>query len=547
MKKSLLEATHVHHGSIKDLQTFLDQNGNPMELTPTSIEDLMKQAEERGKPRPTNSEEEFDGPEAPGGKSDSTSSKKSDETPTGDDDGSGEGSGGEDEKDDGDVGPDPNFEQPDFDIPEDDPWAVPDDDSEGDGEGSESEEDEEGGSQGKGSGKPDGEKEGDSEGKGEGEGEGENEQEKPQPPSGPPKMPKNPKQQKPQEPPKPEFRTPEKGQMFRDIMTGKTYKWDGKKFIIQRQRSNKLPKKEKEKRDVHIYMDDATGDLYIFNGTELVKIGNKTPQIGDRGDDEYQSKEEEERKAQIERDKEEYGDEEEEETEEERQARLDDIKNALGDDAMKAEIEAETDYHVNRELARKKAAKDAAAKASSPIQRFRESLKKFIANQIQRERDRSWKREDPSYEGSGLIRPGRITTEDKKIPRINVYFDQSASWGDSDVKAGMEAIGILNNYVKRGEITIYIYYFANHIHSNQEDAVAEGGTHAGAELIEHIQSTRPDNVIVMTDGDFDWTGEIAQAPVIKVPGAVWFLFRREESQLLQQHLQGKRQTRKFMI
>ena len=111
----------------------------------------------------------------------------------------------------------------------------------------------------------------------------------------------------------------------------------------------------------------------------------------------------------------------------------------------------------------------------------------------------------------------------------------------------MEAIGILNNYVKRGEITIYIYYFANHIHSNQEDAVAEGGTHAGAELIEHIQSTRPDNVIVMTDGDFDWTGEIAQAPVIKVPGAVWFLFRREESQLLQQHLQGKRQTRKFMI
>ena len=294
-------------------------------------------------------------------------------------------------------------------------------------------------------------------------------------------------------------------------------------------------------------MDDATGDLYIFNGTELVKIGNKTPQIGDKGDDEFQSKEEEERKAQIERDREEYGDDEEEETEEERQARLDDIKNVLGDDAMKAEIEAETDYHVNRELARKKAAKDSAAKASSPIQKFRESLKKFIANQIQRERDRSWKREDPSYEGSGLIRPGRVTTEDKKIPKINVYFDQSGSWNDNDIKVGMEAIGILNNYVRRGEITIDIYYFANHIHSNQQDAQAEGGTHAGGELIEHVQSTRPDNVIVMTDSDFDWCGEVGQAPVIKVPGAVWFLFRREESQLLQQHLQGKRQTRKFMI
>lgn len=201
--KNLLEATHIHHGSIRDLQTFLDQNGDPMELTPTSIEDLMRQAEERGKSRSTNSDsdEKFDGPEAPGGKNDSSSSKKSDETPTGDNDGSANGS--EDEEDNGDV--------------------------DGDGEGPESEEDKEGGNQGKGSGKP-----GDSEGEGEGESEGEGEQNEPQPPSGPPNMPNNQEQQKPQDPPEPEFKTPEKGQMFRDIITGKTYKWDGKKFVIQR-------------------------------------------------------------------------------------------------------------------------------------------------------------------------------------------------------------------------------------------------------------------------------------------------------------------------
>ena len=64
--------------------------------------------------------------------------------------------------------------------------------------------------------------------------------------------------------------------------------------------------------DVHIYMDDATGNMYIFNGSELVKIGNKTPQIGDKGDEEYQSKEEKERQAQIEKEKEEFGDEDEE-------------------------------------------------------------------------------------------------------------------------------------------------------------------------------------------------------------------------------------------
>ena len=234
--KSLLEATRIHHGSFKDLQTFLDQDGNPMALEQTTLDDLMNAAKERGKSRPTNSDgnDRFNGPDA-GGEEDSSSSKKSDETPEGNNEGPASGSNGEDEKE-GDVGPDPNFEQPDFDMPEDDPWAVPDDDDDDDYDDQESEEDKEGDSQGKGkgSGKPDDGKEGDSEGEGEGEGEGEQKQSKPKPPSGPPKMPKNPKQQKPQKPPEPEFKTPEKGQLFRDIMTGKTYKWDGKKFVIQR-------------------------------------------------------------------------------------------------------------------------------------------------------------------------------------------------------------------------------------------------------------------------------------------------------------------------
>ena len=46
-------------------------------------------------------------------------------------------------------------------------------------------------------------------------------------------------------------------------------------------------------KDVHIYIDDDTGDVYVFDGSELVKVGNKSPQIGDRGDEDFQSKEEE--------------------------------------------------------------------------------------------------------------------------------------------------------------------------------------------------------------------------------------------------------------
>ena len=306
-----------------------------------------------------------------------------------------------------------------------------------------------------------------------------------------------------------------------------------------------MPKKQKES-DVHIYMDDATGDIYIFNGSELVKIGNKTPQIGDKGDEEFQSKEEQERQAQIDKEKEEFGDEDEE-TEEQRQQRLDDIKKARGDDVTRQEIENETSRKVNRDMQRKKAAQDA-EKYSSPIQRFRESLDKFIANQVKREKNKTWKRSDMRYEGSGIMRRGKQYTHNTKIPKINVYFDRSGSWGPEDTKVGMEAIGVLNNYVNRGEITIDIFYFANRVGSTPEEV--GGGTGAGAEIVEHIISTKPDNVIIMTDDDINEFGhwnEITQAPKIKVPGAVWYLFRGASSPTLLKWIQGRKQTKSFII
>lgn len=304
-----------------------------------------------------------------------------------------------------------------------------------------------------------------------------------------------------------------------------------------------MPKEEQKTADVHIYIDDATGDTYIFNGSELIKIGNRTPQIGDKGDEEFQSKEEQERQAQINKEKEEFGDEDEE-TEEERQQRLDDIKKARGDDITRQEIENETSKKVNREMQRKKAAQDL-QNVSSPIQRFRQSLDKFIANQVKREKNKTWKRSDMRYEGSGIMRRGKQYTRNTKIPKINVYFDRSGSWGPQDTKIGMEAIGILNNYVNRGEITIDIYYFADHVTSTP----VTGGTGAGAELVDHIISTKPDNVIIMTDSDMDYTGwtEILSAPKIKVPGAVWFLFRGSASKALPEWIQGRKQTKSFII
>lgn len=319
-------------------------------------------------------------------------------------------------------------------------------------------------------------------------------------------------------------------------------------------------------RDVHIYMDDATGDMYIWNGSNFIKIGNNTPQIGDKGDKDFQSQEEEERKKQIEKEKEERGksteetgdgdgeisdeDDDYEETEEERQQRLDDIRSMLGDESIGADIEKESRQKIDKELRKKKSAEEKEKeKYTSSMQRFRESLRRFIANEVQEIRDRTFKREDPSYEGSGIIRPGRMIDDNGKIPKINVYFDQSGSWGQSDIKKGEEAIGVLNNYVKRGEITIDLYYFANEIHNTPGPCRQEGGTGAGPELIKHVISTKPDNVIVMTDSDFDWRGyedDWQKVSPIKVKGAVWLLFRQGKRSLtLQKYLKGKKQTRVF--
>ena len=43
--------------------------------------------------------------------------------------------------------------------------------------------------------------------------------------------------------------------------------------------------------DLHIYQDDRTGNYYYYNGKELVLLGNRTPKIGDRGDADFQEKE----------------------------------------------------------------------------------------------------------------------------------------------------------------------------------------------------------------------------------------------------------------
>lgn len=316
--------------------------------------------------------------------------------------------------------------------------------------------------------------------------------------------------------------------------------------------------------DVHIYMDDETGNYYYYDGSKLVLMGRK-PQIGDRGSKEFQDKEEEERNKKIEQEKEEEeGDEGDTdgddsgddsgdgeagngagnkgdadvEDSDSKLSRLERIKDLLNDKDIADKISHEAEDKVTKERLAK-ASKELNKYKNSPLNKFKESLQSFIKKEIGEVKSSSWSKINKKYAGTGTIKAGTSKHASGKIPLINVYFDRSGSWDSSKTKVGEQAIATLNNYVRQHKLKIDLYYFNTEIHS--VDPGGTGGT-LGAPILEHIKKTKPDNVIVMTDDDIMDCTE-----TVTVPGAVWLLFKGGVSSNLQEHLKGKKLTRSFEL
>ena len=220
------------------------------------------------------------------------------------------------------------------------------------------------------------------------------------------------------------------------------------------------------------------------------------------------------------------------------QARIEKIKDLLNSPAMKDAITGEATAARVREKERIAQA-NAARYENSSIQRFKYSLNKFIKNELAFTREGTWKKFNKTYANSPIIRRGLASMESQNKPSINVYFDHSGSWDAQKIKVGMDAIGILNNYVRRGEILIRIYYFGNQVSENPNDT---GGGTEGTPILEHIQQTRPKNVIIMTDADINDC-----VYTVKVPGAVWFLFKGGVSENIMSAVKGMRQNQAFYL
>lgn len=302
--------------------------------------------------------------------------------------------------------------------------------------------------------------------------------------------------------------------------------------------------------------------------------GNKgSVQIGDRGSAEIQAAEEAERKATIEKEKaedaankaKEAGDDdladqnkdlakEAQDVQDEANDLADDIdENGLGkkeaerlkkikdrlediENQRKAIDETERAVFSSRQLAGDK--KRRLEYERDPSANFLKSVQLFIKDQVSDQRFSSWNRPDKRFSGTNIIHKGKATKHDVPVPLLAIYFDRSASWDDSKIKVGQRAIASLDKYVKRGELKIKVYYFADNISSDPTDRKLGGSTSATQKILDHIESIKANNVIIMTDSDMDGQGEFTRK--VTVPGAVWFLFKGGRCYRIMEYLHGKK-------
>ncbi len=309
---------------------------------------------------------------------------------------------------------------------------------------------------------------------------------------------------------------------------------------------------------LYVYEDTDTGIKYIYDGKKLIPInapsepGEPTPKL-DEVDKEQLEKEDKEREEQIKKELEELGEIGEQEGDldgEDAQAKVEEISKLLNDEATAQDLLDETERIVRQDYQTRKQQKKEAEKAaqqyspSNGIADFVIDLNRLIAKEIKKNRKEDWGKINKKYSRSGLLKPGYSQKKNPQIPRLFVYYDQSGSWSINDIKIGDQAISTLNTYVKKKQLIIEVYYFANHIHTDASSARNEGGTGAGKRLIEHIAAAKPDNVVIMTDDDFDGWSEILQAGKVTVPGGAFLLFRNSAvSKRLVDRVHGKKFTK----
>lgn len=194
---------------------------------------------------------------------------------------------------------------------------------------------------------------------------------------------------------------------------------------------------------------------------------------------------------------------------------IDELLDILGQD-----LGYESRSRVSKETVEKatKEQKENYLKYLKGIGGFEDALNDFVKNELGSKRIYGWERMNNRTEPYGFYQRGRYTKHQNTIPLINVYFDRSGSWDAEKTAVGKEALAILQSYEQKRKLKLNIKYFAERV-TLVDDGSAGCGTW-GTPILDDIEDTNPDNVIIMTDSDISDCDHS-----IEIPGHVWFLFK----------------------
>ena len=294
-----------------------------------------------------------------------------------------------------------------------------------------------------------------------------------------------------------------------------------------------------------IYIDDATGKYYTWNGSSFVEYtydSDNEPQIGSHGDESITDEEEKERQKQI--------DQEEQENPEQNKniksdaERIKDITREMSDEQTGDNLDidrvrvSQKERERQKKLARRNAAEFKGNKAG--LTKFKADFSKFIKNEVAAVEVSTWSRPNRRYVDTPFIMPGTREEDNLSIPSVRVYFDHSGSWDERKIADGKAIIeSIVKDYVNKKKLTIEILYFGNQVST---DPQGTGSGTYGQPIMEDIRTYKPDNVIIMTDSDID---DLSSTTTVK--GGVFLLFKGGVSTNLQEHIRGRKITRSYEI
>lgn len=217
--------------------------------------------------------------------------------------------------------------------------------------------------------------------------------------------------------------------------------------------------------------------------------------------------------------------------------------NELLDDEDKQNIVTDPEYQKMKAAEREKerlkreleAARGAAFKGN--METFKADLKKAIGDQIRdmmEVEEETYAIVNRAHELDDIAVPGiRIDDiPDENKPSIDVYFDQSGSWSESEVRQGMAAIKDMLDLEKEDYLKLNIFYFSEILTTNQAAARSRGARECWDLIIQNIDAApKTKNVIIMTDSDiavnYNHPGQhgCIKGPGTVVPGCVWFLWK----------------------